>query len=264
MYKILYAHIISLLCIKPRTTVDLYRSTVFRLCIVTLSLFSIVCILARLAHSMRACLPRLDHLSREDFLAVYEPSDDTFLLCDALLNDLPHLLALAPTFCCEIGTGSGTVITYLHQILKEHNYSAVYIATDLNPKACSIAAKTAKMNECRVDSLRMNFTESMLDRQIDVLIFNPPYVPTPNEEIAGSGIEIAWAGGEDGRVVIDRFIDQLDSMLSPKGVLYMILVQDNKPAEVRRILRRLGFLSAVVLQRKAVNEDLLVLKAWRA
>jgi len=51
-----------------------------------------------------------------------------------------------------------------------------------------------------------------------VLIFNPPYVPTPDEEaiaaqsqggtcdtIAGS-----WAGGEDGMGVTNIFLDQVE------------------------------------------------------
>jgi release factor glutamine methyltransferase len=49
--------------------------------------------------------------------------------------------------------------------------------------------------------------------QIDVLIFNPPYVPTEEEEaaIAQSQGEIAgaWAGGFDGMAVTNRLLDEL-------------------------------------------------------
>lgn len=37
-------------------------------------------------------------------------------------------------------------------------------------------------------------------------VFNPPYVPTPDEEVLRSGIAQAWAGGNRGRVVIDKFL----------------------------------------------------------
>ena len=33
-----------------------------------------------------------------------------------------------------------------------------------------------------------------------------PYVPSPAEEMCEGGIAAAWAGGVDGREVIDRFV----------------------------------------------------------
>ena len=45
-----------------------------------------------------------------------------------------------------------------------------------------------------------------MSQKIDVIIFNPPYVPTPPEEVGSHGIEASWAGGDDGREVIDKFI----------------------------------------------------------
>ena len=48
---------------------------------------------------------------------------------------------------------------------------------------------------------------------VDVLIFNPPYVPTPKEEVGLRGIEAAWAGGIDGRQVIDEFLPLIQVLI---------------------------------------------------
>ena len=215
-------------------------------------------------HNMeRAKLPRLDHLSYKDYDLVYEPSDDTFLLCDALHQDIDYLFSVQPLLCLEIGCGSGTVITYL-QLILDKIMPCVYLAVDINPVACRTCIRTSRHNLCSVDVIQADLADAILPHSVDILIFNPPYVPTPNEEIQGSGIEVSWAGGEDGRMVIDRLLLQLDRILSSKGVLYMVLVEENKPLQIIDWLETMGFAATICLQRRASNELLMILRAVRS
>jgi hypothetical protein len=88
-------------------------------------------------------------------------------------------------------------------------------------------------------------------------IFNPPYVPTPDDEVvapvlrdgpagdggdegAGGGagglgiVAAAWAGGDRGRRVVDRLLPQLGELLSDEGEAFVIAVQENDPAGMIR------------------------------
>src|SRR5688572_21422063 len=101
--------------------------------------------------SKRAKLPSLDHLLMEDFECIYEPSDDTFLLCDAIENDRQTIKHMSPQLVIEIGCGSGCVITFLTKLLLEENVeNCLSIATDINPKALECTQRTAIANNVRL------------------------------------------------------------------------------------------------------------------
>lgn len=163
-------------------------------------------------------LPSVD-ISASELDSVYEPSDDTFLLLDALEADRERLTASAPALCMEIGCGSGVVITSLSKLLPGSHCMAL----DINETALAVARRTAELNGrgaaiefVRGDLLTaFRFFEYRREPSlIDVLIFNPPYVPSEPDEI-GLGckwapkLSAAWAGGIAGREVIDRLLPQL-------------------------------------------------------
>lgn len=77
----------------------------------------------------------------------------------------------------------------------------------------------------------------------DVVLFNPPYVPTSMEELQDAVekkdlITAAWCGGPRGRVVLDRFIEQLPSVLSPRGVCYVVLIKENDIEDVVAVVQQ--------------------------
>ncbi|KDN50301.1 hypothetical protein RSAG8_01637, partial [Rhizoctonia solani AG-8 WAC10335] len=109
---------------------------------------------------------------------------------------------------------------------------------------------------------------SRLRGQIDVLIFNPPYVPTEEEEatIAQSQGEIAgaWAGGFDGMAVTNRLLDELNSVLSPKGCFYLVALKQNNPQGIIARMREQWSLNGkIILQRRAGREHLFIIRFTR-
>ncbi|CAM9962415.1 unnamed protein product [Chrysoparadoxa australica] len=199
-------------------------------------------------------LPSLDHFDYREYDQFYEPSEDTYLLVDALGMDKDSIAKERPTICLEIGPGSGVVITSLALLLSKSDPPChpLYLAIDLNANAAQATMRTAEAS--KVVSLEavcgdlFSPLQQRLCGAIDVLIFNPPYVPTPPEEVGSTGIEAAWAGrGERGREVIDRVLPQVSAMLSSKGVFYLVVVQENDPADIIQVMSHHGLIGKVSL-----------------
>jgi release factor glutamine methyltransferase len=123
--------------------------------------------------------------------------------------------------------------------------------------------------------------EQQLAGRVDVLLFNPPYVPSPPEEVrareahtpargltppaqvGGPRLSAAWAGGLHGRVVIDRFLPRVPALLAPGGTLYMVAVSENGVPDLLHQLASLGLTARVALVRTADCERLHILVARR-
>ena len=160
--------------------------------------------------------PDYSHFKTEDYENFYEPAEDTFLFLDALEKEINYLNGIQPLFAVEIGSGSGLVINFLAKNL--HNKNTYFIATDLNMNACLATFKTSLQNKNDlinpVNCDLVKPLESRLKHSIDILMFNPPYVVTESCELGRNDLRAAWAGGKDGREVMDRLFPLVNDLLS--------------------------------------------------
>ena len=96
---------------------------------------------------------------------------------------------------------------------------------------------------------------------MDILLFNPPYAPTDEEEVGHADLRAAWAGGKDGMEVTSRFIPCISSLLSPSGVCYLVFVAENNPLQVaKEMAEKWMLMPKQVAKKTAKNERLSV---WR-
>lgn len=197
---------------------------------------------------------------------VYDPCDDSFALVDALLADRTNLLDRRPQVCLEIGCGSGYVITSLALLLGGEDSGSFFIATDINPHAVSVTSETLKAHGVHAELVNTDIASGLEGRLmglVDVMVVNPPYVPTPEEEVGCDGITSAWAGGENGRSVIDKILPIADKLLSNKGWLYMVILTANNPSDICLKMKKKGYAARIVLQRSTEEESLHIIKFWR-
>ncbi|KAL3523220.1 hypothetical protein ACH5RR_016054 [Cinchona calisaya] len=197
---------------------------------------------------------------------VYEPCDDSFALVDALLADRTNLLEHRPRICLEIGCGSGYVIASLALLLGGEDSGSYFIATDINPHAVSVTSETLNAHGVHAELVNTDIASGLEGRLmglVDVMVVNPPYVPTPDEEVGCDGITSAWAGGENGRSVIDKILPVADKLLSDKGWLYMVTLTANDPCDICLDMKKKGYAARIVLQRSTEEESLHIIKFWR-
>jgi release factor glutamine methyltransferase len=137
---------------------------------------------------------------------VYEPAEDSFLFAE-------NLHVKEDETVLDLGTGCGILA-----VLAAKTASRV-AAVDLNPYAIRCAKENARLNSVqeKIDFFQGDlFMALSPDVRFDLVLFNAPYLPSEAGE-AASWIGRSWAGGADGRQVVDRFISEVPAYLKSYG-----------------------------------------------
>lgn len=261
-----------------------------------------------------------------DVNRIYEPAEDSFLLLDTLssttesrfltqrFSQHPPRNAPNPTpIILEVGTGSGVVLAFLtaHAEAIFGRCDVVALGSDVNEYACR-AAKQTVLQACEdanvsrytaapallSATLCADLTSPLRSGVADVLIFNPPYVPSPHvpairtssdssaenalrADRAGDAnynagsferdsqlLALSYAGGVDGMEVTNRLLKELPAIMSQeRGVAYILLCQQNRPEEVMQRIRQWGSgWGLEIVGRsgmKAGWEKLVIVRIWK-
>ena len=97
----------------------------------------------------------------------------------------------------------------------------------------------------------------------DLVIFNPPYLPTQPEERIDDWLEYALDGGESGRVVIERFAAEVGRVLAPGGRVLLLASSLTGPGDVQELFAGHGFSSDHMAEETVEGEELFVLRLTR-
>ncbi|EMA49712.1 HemK2/MTQ2 family protein methyltransferase [Halococcus thailandensis] len=177
---------------------------------------------------------------------VYQPAEDSHLLATAARDEVtPADRAL------DVGTGSGYVATAMAET------GATVYGVDPNPHAC----RQARESGIRV--VRGDLTEPFGEDVFDLVTFNPPYLPTTPEEAVDDWMEVALAGGESGRAVIEPFLTGVGRVLSPEGRVLMLVSSLSGFDTVVELANEAGFTATTVDQDSFPFETLSILRLDR-
>ncbi len=170
---------------------------------------------------------------------VYEPAEDSFLFAENIDVKKGEQVLDMGTGCGMLGIAAAKRATNV-------------VAVDLNPFAVRCAKENSVLNGvCN----KMDFIQSSLfkalnpDVKFDLILFNAPYLPSEENEVA-SWIERSWAGGAFGRDVVDCFICEVSTYLKPNGKVLMMQSTITGVEETIRGFNAQGLRAYVKAERK--------------
>ena len=169
---------------------------------------------------------------------VYPPSEDTFLLLDALE-------ASESDTVLEMGSGTGLITCHLAAC------ASSVVAADLNPLAVRCTASNLERNRLAGEVRESDLFDNIPGR-FDVIVFNPPYCPGTDDD----RLALSWAGGPDGVDVTARFLSLAPRHLAPGGRIVLLLSTEMEPGALDEALA--PFRRVELMRRRLFFEELWV------
>jgi|SRR5688572_18360673 len=183
---------------------------------------------------------------------VFRPRSDTWLLA-AVLRSQPQLRGGAVLDVC---TGSGAIA-----VAAARAGAGSVTAVDVSARAVLTARLNARLNGVRIEALRGDLLDAVPGRRFDVIVSNPPYLPSDEDGLPARGRARHTEAGSSGRALLDRLIEAAPGHLAPGGVLLVTHSSVNGEAATLERMRAAGLQPAVAERRRGALGPLLAARA---
>ncbi|HET9140401.1 HemK2/MTQ2 family protein methyltransferase [Actinophytocola sp.] len=170
---------------------------------------------------------------------VYRPQADTLMLAETIAQAaIPRGASVL-----DVGSGAGAL-----SLAAARAGAARVLAVDVSRPAVVTTWVNAVLRGAPVRVRRGDALEAAADHRFDVILANPPYVPSRHQPPT-RGRARAWDAGGDGRAMLDRVTALAPMLLTARGV---ILIVHSALCGVDRTLHQLrgGGLKASVVARR--------------
>ncbi|SJZ39868.1 peptide chain release factor N(5)-glutamine methyltransferase [Anaerorhabdus furcosa] len=177
------------------------------------------------------------------------PRPETEELVSYILSRVDEMFPQQNISAVDIGTGSGAIAI---SVSNEEEHIKMY-ATDISEEAIEVAKQNAMDNEANVEFFVGDMLAPIIDLgiKVDVLISNPPYIPS-HEALETSVIDyephVALFGGEDGLKFYRTIFENCQKILNEKAFMAFEMGWDQKTVMLNLVKEYLPNAEAEVLQ----------------
>jgi release factor glutamine methyltransferase len=181
------------------------------------------------------------------FQGVYPPSEDTYLLIDAL--DIRQ-----DDVFLEVGCGAGLITLTAAKL--SHNIVSVDSSFEAVHNTLENLKRNDLCNNCHVveSDLLSAFASSV---KFSLIVFNPPYLPQDDEH---TSLDHALIGGQAGTELTQRFIREAAEHLLINGRIFVVVSNLANIESIRLTMNMCGFVVDTVSEESLFFEKIQVLR----
>ncbi|MHA2400743.1 MAG: HemK2/MTQ2 family protein methyltransferase [Promethearchaeota archaeon] len=205
---------------------------------------------------------------------VYSPSEDSFLLIDYFKKNIDEISFDGINLrnienILDMGTGTGIIAIYL-QLLKSINpsFKSRIIASDIMEESIKCAKINEELNNINEEitfvhsDLFKSFPKN-LKSSINIIIFNPPYLPSSKlmKSVESKwNVDYSWDGGEKGFETSLRFLEDAKMFLNLEEDHYIYIINSSRTdsVEFEKSIQNLDYNCEIVKKKHYFFEDIVL------